>query len=208
MARDFPESAIVLAGGPSKRMGRSKAALPFGASTLLGRIVDELSRGFREVVVVAAPVEVEQLPIEFHGVTVVRDKAVQRGPVAALARGLESIEGDTTFACSCDLPMLRVDVALALAGMLDDYDAVIPEVGMVLQPLHSVYRKECLDELRALEREGEARLVELIGRINARVVVEEELRELDRDLLSFFSIDTPADYGRALELSKDPFGGG
>lgn len=187
-------------------MGRSKAALPFGASTLLGRIVDELSRGFREVVVVAAPAEVEELPIEFHGITVVRDTAAHPGPVAALALGLESIAGDAAFACSCDLPMLRVDVALALAGMLDDYDAVIPEVGLMLQPLHAVYSKVCLDELRAMLREGETRLMELVGRINARVVVEEELREIDRDLLSVFNINTPDDYERALELSKDPFG--
>ncbi|MGH7864268.1 MAG: molybdenum cofactor guanylyltransferase, partial [Candidatus Binataceae bacterium] len=157
-------------------------------------------------VVVAAPAEVEPVPIEFYGVTVVRDKVAHRGPVAALALGLDSIAGDAAFACSCDLPMLRVDVALALAGMLEDYDAVIPEVGSLLRPLHAVYRKACLDELRAIEREGEARLEELIGRINARVVVEEELRELDRDLVSFFSITTPADYERALELSKDPFG--
>ncbi len=187
-------------------MGRSKAALQFGSSTLIGRIVDELSRGFRDIVVVAAPAHVQELPIDFHGITVVRDAMAHPGPVAALALGLATIKGDAAFACSCDLPMLRVDVALALGAMLEDYDAVIPEVGAMLQPLHAVYRKACLDEFRAMQREGEMRLMEVAGRINARVVVEEELRELDRDLLSFFSIDTPDDYERALEMIEDPFG--
>jgi molybdenum cofactor cytidylyltransferase len=36
--------AIVLAAGESRRMGRPKAALPFGASTLLGTVIETLSR--------------------------------------------------------------------------------------------------------------------------------------------------------------------
>ena len=45
-------SAIVLAGGRSSRMGRPKAELKFGASTLLERMVAELRHRFPEIVLV------------------------------------------------------------------------------------------------------------------------------------------------------------
>ncbi len=57
-------SAIILAGGRSSRMGLPKAALPFGASTILERLIDALSGGFAEIIVVAAPLSDEPFSID------------------------------------------------------------------------------------------------------------------------------------------------
>src|SRR5260370_41010879 len=59
--REF--SAVVLAGGASARMGQPKATLRFGDAPLLERIVNELSREFDQVVVVAAPEKQEPFVI-------------------------------------------------------------------------------------------------------------------------------------------------
>ena len=59
-----PPSAIILAGGRSSRMGLPKAALPFGASTILERLIDALSGGFAEIIVVAAPLSDEPFSID------------------------------------------------------------------------------------------------------------------------------------------------
>jgi molybdopterin-guanine dinucleotide biosynthesis protein A len=201
MAWGRVRSAIVLAGGKSARMGTPKAMLQFGPTTMLNRVIGELGRGFREIVVVAARADVADFHLDLDGAVVVRDASAHPGPVAALRLGLETIRADAAFASSCDLPMLRADVALALAAMLDDADAVIPEVNGIAQPLHAVYAKTCVAELRAMEEEGDARLSDLAARINARVVTEEELRGLDADLISFLNINSPSDYERALELA-------
>jgi len=182
-------------------MGQAKAALDFGGMPLLTRIVIELKWWFDEIVIVAAP-KSEGLPrIEIAGLKIVHDETAFAGPLDALRRGLNALDHSVAFACSCDLPLLNSDVAADLVAMLDDFDAVMPEVGGKLQPLHAVYRKTCANSIATLEQSGEKRLTASASAINARKVGEEELRAIDPQLTSFFNVNTPEDYRRALEMA-------
>ncbi len=182
-------------------MGQPKAALDFGGIPLLTRIVVELKRWFDEIVIVAAPASAGQPRIEIPGLKIVHDETEFAGPLDALRRGLNALDHGVAFACSCDLPLLNSDVAADLVAMLDDFDAVIPEVGGKLQPLHAVYRKHCANAIASLEASGEKRLAASAGVVNARKVSEEELRAIDPQLASFFNVNTPEDYQRALKLA-------
>ena len=196
-------SAIVLAGGRSARMGRPKAMLRIGTSTLIERTVAELLHAFDDVVVVAAP-ETEGIELPALGAAaIVRDSEAYRGPAEALARGLRAARHDVAFACSCDLPMLRAEVAGRLIALIDDFDAVIPRVGDRLQLLHAVYRRRCADALEAMSARGERRLSALVEAINGRVIDEAEYRRIDPDALSCFNINTPEDYARATRMQRD-----
>src|SRR5260370_7385987 len=139
MASAKEAGAIVLVGGRSSRMGQPKAALDCGGIPLLTRIVIELKWWFDEIVIVAAPESAGQPRIQIPGLKIVHDEAAFAGPPDALRRGLNALDHDVAFACSCDLPMLNSDVAADLVAMLDDFDAVLPEVARILQPLHPVY---------------------------------------------------------------------
>lgn len=182
-------------------MGRPKAALDFGGVPLLTRIVIDLKRRFDEIVIVAAPLSAGQPRIEIPGLKIVHDETAFAGPLDALRRGLDALDHGVAFACSCDLPLLNSDVAVKLVAMLDDFDAVIPEVGGKLQPLHAVYRKQCARAIEALGPSGEKRLTEATRSINARKVDEAELRKIDPELRSFFNVNTPDDYQHALKLA-------
>jgi molybdopterin-guanine dinucleotide biosynthesis protein A len=195
-------SAIILAGGRSARMGRPKATLPIGGATLIERTVAELARAFDDVVVVAAP-EAEAIELPALGAaTVVRDESAYQGPLGALARGLRAARRELAFACSCDLPMLRSEVAwwmLSLVGESDD--AAIPRIGERLQPLHAVYRPRCAGAVEAMLARGERRLSAIADALSVRIVSEGEYRRADPEALSCFNINTPADYARALRLA-------
>ena len=193
--------AIVLVGGQSSRMGRPKEALDFGGIPLLTRIVIELKRRFDEIVIVAAPVSTGQPRIEIPGLKIVHDETAFAGPLDALRRGLDTLDHGVAFVCSCDLPLLNSNVAMELVAMLDDFDAVIPEVGGKLQPLHAAYRKQCARAIETLAPSGEKRLTVAARSINARRVDENELRRIDPELRSFFNVNTPEDYQRALKLA-------
>jgi len=183
-------------------MGQPKAALDFGGIPLLTRIVVELKWWFDEIVIVAAPESAGQPRIEIPGLKIVHDETAFAGPLDALRRGLNALDHGIAFACSCDLPLLNSDVAADLVAMLDDFDAVIPEVGGKLQPLHAVYRKRCAGAIESLEASGEKRLTASAGAINARKVGEQELRAIDPQLSSFYNVNTPEDYQRALEMAR------
>jgi molybdenum cofactor guanylyltransferase len=195
-------SAIILAGGRSARMGRPKATLPFGGVTLIERIAAELGRAFDDIVIVAAP-EAETIELPALGeATIVRDDSAFEGPAGALARGLRAARHDLAFACSCDLPMLRAEVASWLLSLIGEHDdAVIPEVGGRLQPLHGVYRRRCAGALEAMLARGERRLSAVAEAASCRIVAEAEYRRADPDARGCFNINTPEDYARALGLA-------
>ncbi|MFZ0660476.1 MAG: NTP transferase domain-containing protein, partial [Candidatus Binataceae bacterium] len=73
-------SAIVLAGGRSSRMGRQKAALRFGESTLLERTIAELGKFFDDIVIVAAP-DAAEAPLTIpRNARIIRDDREYQGP--------------------------------------------------------------------------------------------------------------------------------
>ena len=197
-------SAIILAGGRSSRMGRSKASLKFGSSTLLDRVVTEMKRVFDDVVIVVSPTEL----IEIAGVLTVHDEAEYAGPIGALERGMLAAKSETIFACSCDVPFVSADLALALAGMLSDCDALIPHVEGKLQTLHAMYRKKCAKVLATMRAKGEHRLHEIVNFAKVRIITEDEIRALDpkADMRSFFNVNTLEDYQRALMMMKEAGG--
>jgi molybdenum cofactor guanylyltransferase len=199
-------SAIVLAGGRSRRMGRPKAALNFGELTLLELIVRRLRKSFSEIVVVAAPAALAQLALQdFSAAKIVHDAVPFEGPLAGLKRGLEEVAGDPVFACSCDLPMISPIVARALCEMIGVYDAVIPEVGGIPQPLHAAYRKRCAGKIGELLARGERRATALTEALNVLKTGENHLRQLDPGLMSFVGINTPDQYLAALQMGGFPY---
>lgn len=194
-------SAIVLAGGRSSRMGRPKAALDFGGVPILTRIISELKRHFAEVVVVAAPESEDSLHMDLPAIRIVRDETAYQGPLDALRRGLDAVSNEVAFACSCDLPLLDSAVAAAIVAMLGDFDAAIPIVGEKLQPLHAAYRKRCAGALAALAMRGESRLIAIADAVKTRLISENDLLGVDPHLHSFFNLNTPDDYQRALKIA-------
>jgi molybdenum cofactor guanylyltransferase len=196
-------SAIILAGGRSARMGgRPKATLVFEGVTLLERIAAELGRAFDDIVIVAAP-EAEAIELPALGnAAIVRDERAFEGPAGALVRGLRAARHWVAFTCSCDLPMLRAEAASWLISQMGERDdAVVPEVGGRLQPLHAIYRRRCAGALDAMLARGERRLSAFAEAASCRIVAEAEYRQADPDALSCFNINTPEDYARALSLA-------
>ena len=77
----FPMPAAVLAGGASRRMGRPKAALAYGAGTLLEFQTGRLAELFEEVLVV-----VKQPPVFACGpARVVLDRTPDHAAILAAA---------------------------------------------------------------------------------------------------------------------------
>jgi molybdenum cofactor guanylyltransferase len=208
MTITLPASAIILAGGQSRRMGKPKAALMFGNCTILERLITELRRCFDDILVMAAPEHSETFSIEQllriapSSVRLLRDRTAYQGAAVALTRGLGAAAHDAAFACSCDLPLLRGEVARELYAMLNGYDAVIPDVGAIPQPLCAVYRREVAATIETQLQSGERRLTHMTSGLRAYRPGDVQLRQIDPDLRSFINVNTPEDYALALALDQ------
>lgn len=192
-------SCIILAGGKSSRMGRSKALLLFDGEPLIVHIVRTLQRLFAEIVVVAAPAqELPPMPV-----LVVRDEVAYQGPVGGIYYGLSAARRDVCFVTSCDAPLLNLSMVSYLVSQIANCDVVVPHWQGRLQPLHAVYRRRVLPMLKEQLDGGELRPIFLYQKVSTREVHEGEIRDFDPEGLSFLNMNTPEDYEAALVRWKE-----
>jgi molybdopterin-guanine dinucleotide biosynthesis protein A len=189
-------SAIILTGGKSSRMGRSKALLPFGNEPLIVHIVRTLQGKFKQIIVVAAPdQELPDLPAKL-----VRDEVAYQGPVGGIYYGLRAATANAAFVTSCDAAFLSFPLISFLESKILNYDVVAPYWQDRFQPLQAVYRRSVLPLLREQLERGELRPIFLYDKVRTYKVGEEEIRRFDPEGLSFFNMNSPEDYARALQL--------
>jgi molybdopterin-guanine dinucleotide biosynthesis protein A len=183
--------AAVLTGGASRRMGRPKGALPYGASTLLEFQTTRLAALFDEVLVVA-----KEAPDYAMGpARVILDGVPERAAIHGLIRSLEEAE-DRVFVLGVDHPavppaLLRAIASRSLAG---DAAAVIPRAGGRLQPLAAVWRRRCLEPARQRVSHGDLSLHGLAREIAADVFDEAQWSPIDPSGVAFANLNTLADY--------------
>jgi molybdopterin-guanine dinucleotide biosynthesis protein A len=193
-------SAIVLAGGKSSRMGRPKALLPFAGVPLILHTVGMLRSLFDEIVVVAAPgQDLPDMPV-----MLVRDEVAYQGPVGGICYGLGASTGEAAFVTSCDSAFLNPSLISHLLAQLGGHDVVVPFWEGRLQPLHAVYRRSVLPLLEAQLARGELRPIYLFDKVRTRRIEEPEIRQFDPEGRSFFNMNTPDDYAKALERWSEP----
>ena len=86
-------SGLVLAAGTSSRLGRPKPLLPFGETTVLGRVLARVqAAALDEIVVVlgAAAVEIRR-EVDLRGVTVAENPDFAEGCATSYRTGLEAL---------------------------------------------------------------------------------------------------------------------
>lgn len=194
---------IVLCGGESRRMGTSKAELPFGDQPMLlrmTRLLQAIDLVSPVVVVAAAD---QQLPQLDDQVIVTHDRQPGRGPLEGLAAGLRSLAGQQQLALviSCDIPLLQPALALRLIELVEDHDVVLPVQDGRDHPLLAVYRVNLCSRVEELLEAEQRRMSSLFTDLKVRRVDTAELVEQDPQLLSFLNVNHPEDYLQALELA-------
>lgn len=190
-------TAIILCGGRSARMGRDKGSLPFGDETMLDRIV-RIVRTISDQVIVVARRD-QSTPAD---VTVVHDAIEDQGPLAGIAAGLSASPTDLNLVVACDMPLIRPAVLQRLIALIGDGDACVAMVDGHASALCGVYRSRIAKDAQALLDSGERRVTRLLDRVTTKRVEAAALRDLDPNLDSFLSCDTPDKYRQALSAAE------
>jgi molybdopterin-guanine dinucleotide biosynthesis protein A len=193
MTGDRRITAIVLAGGRSRRFGRDKLAEPIAGRTLLARAIEAVGAFAGEVVVVAAPGGTPDLP---PGSRVAHDPTPFEGPLAGLLAGLTAASTDVVLVTAGDMPD---PVSGVIDALLDALDAPGAEAALLRddgkpRPLPMALRRQPAERAAAaLIAAGERRLGALAETLRSQVIEEAVWRPLDPDARTLHDIDTPAD---------------
>lgn len=196
-------SAVILAGGAGSRLGKEKSLIEFDGRPLIQWSVEKLALLVEDVVVVARGSEQAGLLEDLipHA-SIATDSVSGYGPVAGLAAGMGMARNEYVLAIGCDLPFLNADVVNILFEQAQDWDAAVPmrENGMI-EPLHSVYKREALLSAcqKAIEH-GERKIRAPLSMLRVKCVSVELLKNLDPELLTFFNLNTREDLDLARSL--------
>jgi len=190
-------TAIILAGGDSRRMGRDKANLLLGEQTLLQHVIATMQPIFPHLIVSVRQLRPEiKLPQVCDGLT-------DGGPLAGLAAALDQSATPWVFVVACDMPFVVPAVVEHLARHRGEYQAVVPVIHGQPQPLAAFYARACSAAIREiLAGSGKHSLRALLERLDVCYVDGAQLLGIDPQLRSFFDLDTPQDVAAVLNGVK------
>jgi molybdopterin-guanine dinucleotide biosynthesis protein A len=200
-------SAIVLAGGSSKRFGEDKGIVKFAGKPLLCHVVDAVRSVADELIVVTNSAERAERYKRLVGedVRFVVDVAESEGPLIGALTGFGVARRRFGLVLPSDTPFVSVEVIGLLFELCVGRSAVIPRwPNGQIEPLHAVY---AVDEARIA-----AKAAVTAGRLDMRGMIERMrmvrfvstlvIAELDAELRSFFNINTPLDLKKAEKMLK------
>lgn len=195
-------SGIILAGGRSRRMGTDKALLDLGGRPVIAHVAGRLAEVCAEVLVVGA----DPARYAFLGLPVVPDAFPGLGPLGGIHAGLAAMSRPAGLFVASDMPFLRPSLLRHLAeagrGAAGGVpaDAVVPRLHGRPEPLCALYRRSLEPVAARLLASGGGAVAALFDAEGVRVawVDEADLRRLDPELSSFWNLNTPEDYRRAV----------
>ena len=178
-------------------MGSSKALLPFGAETMLQRVVRLLGGVVSPIVAVAAPGQ--DLPPLPADVIITRDEREGLGPLEGLRAGLSALPADVevAYVTSCDVPLLVPAFVAEMLAMAGGHDIAVMDIDGFAHPLSAVYRRDVLPHVEALLAADRRRPAFLFDLVRTRRVTPAEIVS-DPELRTLRNLNTREDYERAV----------
>ena len=153
-------TAIIMAGGRSRRMGQDKSMLPIRDKPMIKHIIDQLRSHFNQIIISSNDVS----KYSFPDVEVVPDRLAGRGPLMGIACALRASADDLNFVMACDIPEVDISLMKRLLREAGDVDAVVPRTGQGrCEPLFAVYKKSALAAVEAALLSGNNRIIDALS---------------------------------------------
>lgn len=131
-------SAVLLAGGESRRMKRDKATLICHGRPLWQSQLDLLSRLRPKEILLSARSDPVWRPSHVHFVP---DQLPSHGPLSGIAATLVRIQTDHLLALAVDMPLMTEHFLRSLYHVIKPSCGVIPMIGDRAEPLAAIYPK-------------------------------------------------------------------
>ena len=184
-------TALILAGGKSRRMGgRDKGLLPYGDGLLVGHIIDAIRPQVGAVLINAN--RNHDAYAAFDLPVLADSLADFQGPLAGFLAGLEAMQTDYLLTLPCDGPVVADDLAARLAAGIEaaDADIAVAHDGVRLQPVYAMLHRRTLPSLRDTLAGGERKIDCWYPRQHCVTVDFSDIPA------QFENINTPDDYAR------------
>lgn len=199
-------TVAIQAGGESRRMGRSKATVPFMGRPLLERIAQRLAPVADELLITTN--EPENLGfLEGAGlacpVRLVTDVYDVRGALRGIYTALSAARYPAVGLVACDMVFASPSLIDAQARVMqtEGCDAVVPRNANGYEPFHAVYRASaCLPAIERSLANGHSRAKDFFEDVRLRAFTRDEVRCAAPFGGCFVNVNTPDELRRAEEM--------
>jgi molybdopterin-guanine dinucleotide biosynthesis protein A len=182
-------SAVLLAGGESRRMGRDKATLQWRGRPLWEWQLEKLRELDPEKILLSARSDVSWRPAD---VELIVDVAPSRGPLSGLAAALASIETDHLIALAVDMPFMPAEHLRHLCGLAVTGVGVIPMIDGNAEPLCAIYPREAREVFQEAMQGENFSLQPIVRKLVAlNMLMEMPVPDSEREF--YRSINEPQD---------------
>jgi molybdopterin-guanine dinucleotide biosynthesis protein A len=182
-------SAVLLAGGESRRMGKDKATLSYRGKPLWQIQLELLRQLSPQEIFVSARSDPDWRPADIQFVA---DNPPSRGPLSGLAASLDRTSTSHLLALAIDMPWMSNKYLEFLCAQIKPGRGVLPKIGDRAEPLAAIYPRDALASVQSALSGEHFSLQTLTGRLVAVgklqvVPVTSQEREL------FLNLNEPAD---------------
>ena len=184
-------SAVLVAGGESRRMGRDKTTLLFHANPLWQIQLELLQKLEPTEIFVSARTDPVWRPAD---VQFIADDLPSRGPLSGLAASLTRMRAQHLLALAVDMPFMTEEYLKFLCNQIEPGCGVVANIEDRFEPLAAIYPHEALANFQSALSGKDFSMQTLAGRL----ATEGKLRivpvtSLERKL--FLNLNEPADLG-------------
>ena len=140
-AMKMDATAIIMAGGKSRRMGQDKSMLMIKGEPVIKHIFEQLRPHFSQILVSSDDVS----KYSFLSAEIVPDEDAGKGPLMGIASALRVSASEINFVIACDIPKVDISFVRQMVRKSKGFDAVVPQAGPEqYEPLFAVYKKSVL----------------------------------------------------------------
>lgn len=182
---------LVLCGGHSTRMGKTKAMLDYGSGKPQYQETAWLLSGIcKEAIIACGPNELPAI----HGCRQVFDLEPDQGPAAGVLAGFQLLSSQHLLVCGCDYPLVR---AADLVRLMAESEGVLAvcyedESASFADPLLCFYHRDALPLMQKWYADGNRSLRHFLKTIPHKVL-RPDISQRTK------SVDTPEDYNKIMD---------
>src|SRR5439155_8455916 len=182
-------SAVLLAGGESRRMGKDKATLSFQGKPLWQIQLELLRQLMPQENFASAQSDPDWRPADIQFVA---DDPPSRGPLSGLAASLDRMNTSHLLALAIDMPRISNKYLEFLCAQIEPGRGVVPKIGDRTEPLAAIYPREAEIHFRDALAGADFSLQTLVRHLLAAGRLREvSIAEQERNL--FRNMNEPAD---------------
>lgn len=197
-------SVVIQAGGESRRMGRSKATVPFEGRPLICRLVERLAPAADEMIITTNEADNLGFLAEEYpdlNIKLVPDVFDFRGALPGIFTALQASSNPYVAVVACDMVFASASLVVAESIMMAETgaDVVVPVNKHGFEPFHALYRKSgCTGAVRRALDRGERRAQSFFDDEEVNVVEFSQERVLDVEPRGgcFINANTPEELKR------------